>query len=283
MNRNTRTLFVVGIALVLAGIAAWGVYRAISNLPVRTVQVAAQDVVVAKVQVPVGVLLTKEHLTVAGWPAGSPVPGGFANPDDVVGRGVTVALVVNEPVTEAKLAPKASGGGLPPLITPGMRAMTVRVNDVIGVAGFAQAGTRVDVILTLRENPISKTVLSNVQVLTADRRFDPEEGRQGQGANQAVVTLLLTPEDGEKLVLATQQGSIQLALRNPLDTAATETKGARMNNLIVNSAPEPAPARAAGPRRAAAPPPPPPAPPRPKTIEAIRGAKVSQEIIKCCL
>src|SRR6188474_3449913 len=162
MNRNTRTLFVVGIAMVLAGIAAWGVYRAVSNLPVRTVPVAARDVVVAAVNVPVGVLLTKEHLKVAGWPAGSPVPGAYATPDEVIGRGVTVALVENEPVTEIKLAPKASGGGLPPLITPGMRAMSVKVNDVIGVAGFTQAGTRVDVLMTLRgDNSISKTVLSN--------------------------------------------------------------------------------------------------------------------------
>jgi len=280
MNRNTRTLFVVGIAVLLAGIASWGVYRAISSLPVRTVPVAARDVVVAAANVPVGVLLTKEQLKVVGWPADSSVPGAFLNPDEVVGRGVTVALVENEPVTESKLAPKASGGGLPPLITPGMRAMSVRVNDVIGVAGFTQAGTRVDVVVTLRGTQgISKTVISNVQVLTAGRRFDPEQGRQGTAADQAVVTLLVTPEDAERLALATTEGSIVLALRNPLDTMQTDTKGIRMSSLL-GGAPEPAPARPS--TRRAEPPPPPPAPPRPKTIEAIRGAKVSQEIIKCC-
>ena len=278
MNRSTRTLVVVGIAVVLAALASYSVYRAIKNLPEKRVPIAERFTVVAGQNIPVGMLLTKEMVKVIPWPANSPVMGGFATPEEVIGRGVTSMLVQNEPIVETKLAPRAAGGGLPPLITPGMRAMTVRVNDVIGVAGFTQQGTRVDVVVILRGNEgLSRTVLSNVQVLASNRRTDQEQARAGTGADQSVVTLLVTPEEGEKLALATSQGQIVLALRNPLDTAPTETKGVRMSSLMSGGEPPPAP-RASRPR-AAAPPPPPPAP---HTVKGIRGSVVTQTVIKPC-
>jgi pilus assembly protein CpaB len=280
MNRSTRTLVVVGIAVVLAALASYSVYRAIKNLPEKKVPIAERFTVVAGQNIPVGMLLTKEMVKVIPWPANSPVMGGFAAPEEVIGRGVTSMLVQNEPIVETKLAPRAAGGGLPPLITPGMRAMTVRVNDVIGVAGFTQAGHRVDVVVIIRGNEgISRTVLSNVQVLSSNRRIDQEQARTGMGADQSVVTLLVSPEEGEKLALATSQGSIVLALRNPLDTAPTETKGVRMSSLMAGGEPPPAP-RTSRPRASA--PPPPPAAPKPHVVTGIRGAKVTQEIIKCC-
>jgi pilus assembly protein CpaB len=164
-----------------------------------------------------------------------------------------------------------------------MRAMTVRVNDVIGVAGFTQAGHRVDVVVILSGNEAAaRTVLSNIQVLSADRRIDQEQARAGTGADQRVVTLLVSPEDGEKLALATTQGQIVLALRNPLDVVLTETKGVRVSSLMSGAgAAAPAAPRASRPR-ATAPPPPPPAPAGPKVVQAIRGPKVTQEVIKCC-
>ena len=282
MNRSTRTLVVVGIAVVLAGLASFSVYRAIKNLPEKKVPIAERFTVVATQNIPVGILLTKELVKVVAWPASSPVLGGFASPDEVIGRGVTSMLAQNEPIVETKLAPRAAGGGLPPLITPGMRAMTVKVNDVIGVAGFTQQGTRVDVVVILRggQEGMSRTVLSNVQVLSSNRRIDQEQARSGAGQDQSVVTLLVSPEDGEKLALATTQGSIVLALRNPLDTAVTETKGVRTSALMSGGEPPPAP-RVSRPRTQAAPPPPPP-PPGPKVVQAIRGSKVTQEVIKCC-
>jgi pilus assembly protein CpaB len=280
MNRSTRTLVVVGIAVVLAALASYSVYRAIKNLPEKKVPIAERFTVVAGQNIPVGMLLTKEMVKVIPWPANSPVMGGFAAPEEVIGRGVTSMLVQNEPIVETKLAPRAAGGGLPPLITPGMRAMTVRVNDVIGVAGFTQAGHRVDVVVIIRGNEgVSRTVLSNIQVLSSNRRIDQEQARTGMGADQSVVTLLVSPEEGEKLALATSQGSIVLALRNPLDTAPTETKGVRMSSLMAGAEPPPAP-RSSRPR-ATAPPPPPPAP-KAHVVTGIRGSKVTQEIIKCC-
>ena len=281
MNRSTRTLVVVGIAVVLAGLASYSVYRAIKNLPEKRVPIAERFTVVASQNIPVGMLLTKEMVKVVPWPASSPVGGGFATPEEVIGRGVTSVLVENEPIVEVKLAPRASGGGLPPLIPPGMRAMTVRVNDVIGVAGFAQEGTRVDVVVILRgAQGISRTVLSNMYVLAANRRMDKEQARAGTGGDQSVVTLLVTPEDGEKLALATTEGQIVLALRNPLDTTATETKGVRMDTLLGGSAPAPAAPRASRPR-ASAPPPPPPADSA-HVVREIRGSAVTQKVIKCC-
>ena len=280
MNRSTRTLVVVGIAVVLAALASYSVYRAIKNLPEKKVPIAERFTVVAGQNIPVGMLLKTEMVKVIPWPANSPVMGGFAAPEEVIGRGVTSMLVQNEPIVETKLAPRAAGGGLPPLITPGMRAMTVRVNDVIGVAGFTQQGTRVDVVVVIRGNEgISRTVLSNVQVLSSNRRIDQEQARTGMGADQSVVTLLVTPEDGEKLALATAQGQIVLALRNPLDTAATDTKGARMSSLMSGGEAPPAP-RTSRPRASA--PPPPPAAPAAKVVTGIRGPNVTKEVIKCC-
>jgi pilus assembly protein CpaB len=138
----------------------------------------------------------------------------------------------------------------------------------------------VDVVVIIRGNEgVSRTVLSNIQVLSSNRRIDQEQARTGMGADQSVVTLLVSPEEGEKLALATSQGSIVLALRNPLDTAPTETKGVRMSSLMAGAEPPPAP-RSSRPR-ATAPPPPPPAP-KAHVVTGIRGSKVTQEIIKCC-
>jgi len=280
MNRNTRTMVVIGVAVLLAGLASYGVYSSIRSLPVREVPVAARNVVVAAKTVPVGVLLTPDMVKVVGWPANAPVAGGFEKTEDVVGRGVTAALVENEPLAEAKLAPLGFGG-LPPMITPGMRAMSVKVNDVTGVTGFARQGHRVDVVVTIRsdKDSISRTVLSNVQVLAAGPNIDAEKAREGNAAPASTVTLLLTPPDAERLALATTLGTITLVLRNPLDTIQTETRGVRIGGLI--GAPDPPPARTTvrGQTRVVAPPPPPPPPP-PRMIVGIRGTKVTQEIIK---
>jgi pilus assembly protein CpaB len=149
MNRRNRTLIVLTIAVLLASVASYIVYRAISNMPVREVEVASVHVAVAGENLPTGTMIAKEHVKVVPWPAGSPVQGAFAKPEDVIGRGLIQAIHTNEPITEAKLAPIEAGAGLPPSITPGMRALSVRVNDVIGVAGFTVPGTRVDVLVTL--------------------------------------------------------------------------------------------------------------------------------------
>jgi pilus assembly protein CpaB len=168
--------------------------------------------------------------------------------------------------------------------------MSVRVNEVIGVAGFVVPGTRVDVMVIMRETTgqgqaLARVVVSNVQVLTAGTRYDQENSKEGaRPIPSTVVTLLVTPEDAERIALAQNDGTLMLSLRNPLDTEPTESKGVRSASLFTGggSAPPPAMDRPA-PRRAAAPavaPPPPPPAPRIYTVEAIRAAKRSEEVVK---
>lgn len=284
MNRRNRTLIVVAVAVLLASIASFGVYRAIQRIPVREVEVATRYIVVAnpgKDQLlPVGTLLSREQVALAAWPAASPVPGSFSSIDEVVGRGLIASVMLNEPITETKLAPRESGAGLPPTIPAGMRAMAVRVDDVIGVAGFTLPGTRVDVIVTVQgeTQTQSRVVLNNIQVLTAGTVFDQEKSREGQAIPARVVTLLVTPSDAERLALAQREGSIVLALRNPLDTDVVETSGARLNALT--GAPPPAPVRAVVQGRPRMVQPAPPPPPKPYTVESIRGARRTEDELK---
>jgi pilus assembly protein CpaB len=285
MNRRTRTLVVVGIAIVLASLASLGVYRAVQRIPVREVEIATAHAVVAARPLPMGTLLTKDDVKVVGWPARTPVPGGFASVDQVANRGVTAALGENEPLTEGKLAPVGSGGGLPPSIPKGMRAISVRVNEVIGVAGFVVPGASVDVVVTLRggnEGTMSRVVVSNVQVLTAGTRADQQNAKEGPQIASTVVTLMVTPADAERIALAGAEGQIMLMLRNPLDTGPTTTEGIRMASLMGQAPPPPVVVRkAAAVTRVVAPVPPPPQEPAKRIyqVEAIRAAKRTEEVV----
>lgn len=282
MDRRTRAFIVVGIAAVLATGAAFGVYRAIQTRPVVQVPIAERFTVVASRAVPIGTQLTADMIRVVGWPADSPVAGGFEKPEEVVGRGLTVPIVENEPILESKLSPKGTGGGLGPVITPGMRAVAVRVNDVSSVAGYVLPGTRVDVIVTMRpaQESIARIVLSNVKVLSTASNIDTAQARDGKAAqNPPLVTLELTPADAERLSLASNQGQIALALRNPLDVEKVETSGARMAALLGSAAPEPIKTVVRGQTRMVAPPPPPP-PPKPPSVEVIAGNQRREQIIK---
>jgi len=281
MNRRTRTMIVVGVAVAMAAVASFGVFRAIQNIPERTKYIPAHYLVVAKQDVPVGTILEAQHVRLAGWPQDTNVEGSFAKIEDVLGRGATAQIVANEPIIDRKLAPKEAGGGLPPTIPAGMRAMSVKVNDVIGVAGFTVPGTRVDVVVTIkdRENSISRAVLSNIQVLAAGTKYDQDQAKNGQPIKTAVVTLLVTPPDAEKLALAQNEGQIVLALRNPLDVEAVVTQGQRMSSLLGAPAPAPVVKAVQGRPRVVTPPAPPPVAPK-YTIDAIRGGKRSEETIK---
>lgn len=283
MNRQTRTYIVLGVALLAAASAAYGVFVAISRIPVREVEVATRHAVVAARTLPVGTLLTADSVKLVPWPAATPLEGGFDNVEVVVGRGLIANVVENEPLVEAKVASREAGAGLPPSITPGMRAMSVRVNEVIGVAGFVVPGTRVDlmVIVSDKEDTLARVVVSNVQVLTAGTRYDQENAKDGKPIPSTVVTLLVSPEDAERIALAQSEGEIMLSLRNPTDVEPTESSGARTATLF-GAAPRTETARPAVRRTVASPPPAPVAPPVPQiyTVEAIRGAKRSQEIVK---
>ncbi len=281
MKKN-RTLIVMSIATLMASIAAYGVYRAIQQLPVREVEVASVEVVVASQTLPVGTRLTTDHLRVAPWPARNPGPGAVSDPSEIIDRGVIVTILENEPVTSTKIAGPESGAGLPPVIPEGMRAMSVRVNEVIGVAGFVLPGTRVDVLVSVTnapaqgnrpQEPMSRTVVSNVEVLTAGTRYDQEEALEGEPRQSSVVTLAVLPEDAERIALAASNGTISLALRNPLDVEPTETEGIRLAALMGEPAPVPVVVR----RRVVAVRPATPAPPPVYMVETIRAAQRSQE------
>ena len=120
MNRRTRTFVVVGVAVAMAAVASFGVYRAIQNIPERTKYIPAHYLVVAKQDVPVGTILEAQHVRLAGWPQDTTVEGSFPKIEDVLGRGATAQIVANEPIIERKLAPKEAGGGLPPAIPAGL-------------------------------------------------------------------------------------------------------------------------------------------------------------------
>jgi pilus assembly protein CpaB len=271
MSRNARLALVLTVALGAACAAS------------------LQTVVAAK-SIPVGTIVTKDHVKLVAWPQRNPVPSSFTKIEDVLNRGAIVEVAENEPLTEIKLAALGAGGGLPPTIPEGMRAISVKTNEVVGVAGFVVPGTRVDVVVILGKNdatgePISRAVVSNVQVLTAGTRFDQEQAKaEGKPIPSTVVTLLVTPEDAERISLAANEGQIVLTLRNPLDVAPTTTNGVRMANLLGAPAPAVTIKQVEGRRIVKTPPPPPVSAPEPVskiyTVEAIRAAKRTEESVK---
>jgi pilus assembly protein CpaB len=281
MNRGVRTMLVLLVALAMAGVASYAVYLGIQRIPVREVEVAGDPVVVAAKALPVGALVGPKDVRLAVWPRKSPVAGAFATTDAVVGRGLMAAVVENEPITSAKLASPESGAGLAPTIPVGMRAISVKVNEVIGVAGFVVPGAHVDVLVTadVKGDMTTRIVVSNLRVLAAGANYDRSEAKDGKPVPTTVVTLLATPEDAERVTLASSAGSILLALRNLLDIAPTTTPGARLASLMGPPAQPPVETAYRGRRMvvaAAVPPPPPP----PYTVETIRGAKRATEEVK---
>jgi pilus assembly protein CpaB len=228
--------------------------------------------------------LTAQDLKVVAWPAASPLAGAFASVNDVVDRSLLTAVLENEPLVPAKVTTREGGAGLPSAIPRGMRAISVKVNDVIGVAGFVEPGSRVDLMVTIRrrEDSVTRTVASNVQVMTAGTRQEQQQKtpidpkKEAQAA--AVVTLMVTPADAERIALAQSEGQIMLVLRNPLDADQTATSGVQTAALLGEEKPAPAPVKPAAPKRVAkAAEPTEPAPPPTLKVEAIKAAKRSTE------
>jgi pilus assembly protein CpaB len=219
--------------LVALGVSLF-TYRELS----RRLKPSGEDMmqlVVAALPVQVGAKLTEADLRLTSWSRATPIEGSYQQIADGVGRGVLVPMVPNEPVLASKLAGEGSGAGLTSTIPDGMRAVSIKVNDVIGVAGFVVPGTRVDVILSGSPNSqgeisMSKVILENIQVLTAGQNLATDD--TGQPLNVQVVTLLVTPEQSQTLALAQVDGRIQLALRNPMDLRETNPNVTRRENLF---------------------------------------------------
>ena len=287
MNRQTRTLIVVAVAIVAATVASYGTFRALSRAPEKPVELPTKKAVVAAKQLPLGTLITRETIKLVDWPAQTPLQGGFSTIDEVVDRGLITSVVENEPIIETKLAPKEAGAGLSPTIKTGMRAISIAVNVVIGVAGFVVPGSRVDIVVILKPttggDTLSRVVVSNVPVLSAGTRYDQDEARtDGKAIRSTVVTVMVDPLDADRIALAQSQGEMMLTLRHPLDSEPTEDRGVRLASLYTGGAePAPRPAAPVVRRVAAAPAPPPPAPPvaRAYTVETIRAAKRSEETL----
>jgi len=275
MNR-VRIFSVFLIALLAGGGLAYGTYDYLQNVPVKTVTVPTRRVVIANADLSLGSELRRDDLKAVDWPAGAVPEGAFEDPAALLGRGLISSVVRNEPILPGKLASKEAGSGLPPIIPAGKRAMSVRVNEVIGVAGYVLPGTRVDVVATQNpsnraEDMTSKVVLSNVEVLTAGTRLE-HDSKDGKPMQVTVVTLLVTPDEAERLTLASTEGKIQLALRNPLDLESPVTPGVRPGMLMGNvqqQRPASSGVRRAAPAPRSAPVYSEPAP----TVEIIRGDK----------
>ena len=274
MNTN-RLLVGLVVALVVAFLLSSFVYKAFQKASIAK-PTDTQPLVVASVPLALGARLDASNLKVIQWPANQQVAGMFTRVEDCVNRAVITPLAANEPVLESKLAPKESGAGLAATIPEGMRAVSVAVNEVVGVAGFVTPGTMVDVLVTGRamgggtagQGDITRTILENIRVLAAGQKI--EQDREGKPQTVAVITLLVTPDEATQLTMGATDGRIQLALRNTIDTKKNEPKAIVQAALFSPQgaiATPPAPRPAGGTRKAA------PAPPPPYVIEVITGSK----------
>jgi pilus assembly protein CpaB len=278
MNR-IRVFIMLALAITVGGVFAFATYRYTQKPEAAKVDaIATRPVVIAVTNLDLGASLRREDVRTIEWPAES-VPGGaFNRVEDVIGRGLIQPVVQNEAILPNKLASKDAGTGLPPVIKPGYRALSVRVNDVVGVAGYVLPGTRVDVVATVnpttqQTDVTSKIVLTNVEVLASGTKIE-RDTEQGKPIAVSVVTLLVNPAEAERLTLASTEGKIQLALRNPLDLSAPTTNGIRAAGLLGYMAARPATrVAAAAPREFAAPAPAP-------MVEIIRGDKRTQEAVR---
>ncbi|KFI05112.1 Flp pilus assembly protein CpaB [Massilia sp. BSC265] len=281
--KNKRAVTVMALAI-LFGLAA--VVLA-SHWLLKQPSASASRIVVASSDINIGQRLTPEMLKLVEWPAHSVPKGAFDDPQKLGGRVLKTSILLGEPLSEAKLAPVGTLGGLSALITEGKRAITVRVNDVIGVAGFALPGNYVDIIVSTETDPqpqgemsrqrsISKIVLERILVLAVAQEVNRDETKP-KVVN--AVTLEVTPEQAEKLDLARSVGTLSLALRNQVDPAAADTAGATKDNLLPKADPPvrqvAMPVRAPQPRaqapRAA------PAPAPRDCVKVINGLHASQE------
>ncbi len=280
---DRRFLTVLGVSLVFALVVSAVFYQMTSKAggtPKQAEVSDLKDVVIAARPLPIGLTVKAADVKVVKMPAQAFPKGAFSKPEDVLDRPVISTILAEEPMIEGRLAQRGSGVGLAPVIPVGMRAVTVRVNDVVGVAGFVLPGMRVDVLITGHPpgNPsmVTKTVLQNILVLSAGQTLQTDA--TGKPVDAPNVTVLVTPQQAELLTLAGNEGRIQLVLRNGGDQTIEKTEGLSLAALYgshtkivpASSEARPAPRRRPEPVAVAAPPAPPPAP-VPDQIITIRG------------
>ncbi len=291
--RNKRFFFVLAGALLFGLLAAVSVSRYLSSAQAYTKGLSR--VAVAKVAIPVGTKIIAEQIMVVQFPKESTPDGTFDSPEKLAGRVAITNIAPREPITESRLAPEGTAGGLSAVIPEGYRAMTVKVDDVVGISGFIMPGTLVDVVVVIdpaehagMQDPISKIGLQNIKVLANGQNIDKPENQREANSVKAV-TLQVTPEQAEKLALASSEGKLQLVMRNSVDQGDEKTPGVNKRGLLsgerATPAPEPGSLKSEQPKpiksashavRVQAPPKPaaPAAPPPPRaSVEMIEGAK----------
>ena len=213
---NPRFIIMLCIALLLAGIAAWTANR---WLQAKAVPDKALSVVVAAVEIPFGVKLEESQVKVISWTGKTAPAGSFSSKDKVINRVTMNKFYPDEIITEQRISEYLGGSTLSALITKDYRAISMRVDDVVGVSGFILPGNKVDILATKMDNSLNKattrTLLQNIKVLAVDQEASQEKEKP---AIVKAVTLELKPEQAEIIVQAMQEGTIQLTLRNPLDT-----------------------------------------------------------------
>jgi pilus assembly protein CpaB len=273
---SQRVLTILLVAFTLSVGASYLVFRLVRSRLSASAGPATSSTVVAARNLEIGTLVKDVDLRSGEWVGALP-KGAVLKKEEVIGRGVVSPMYEGEPILDSRLAPVGAGAGLAATIPTGMRAVAVRVNDVVGVAGFVVSGMRVDVLISgnppggAASGPKVKTLLQNIQVLSAGTNFQKDQ--EGKPVQVPVVNLLVTPEQAEVLSLASNETRIQLILRNPLDTQPTKTPGMVMSNLFGEAKPPAVPHAArpvVKPVLAVALTPPPPAP---FVVEILNGPK----------
>ena len=278
---NKRLLTILLLAFVIAGACAFLVYRVIGNRLGASTP-STTRVVAAAADIKLGTVLAASNLTTID--VGSMPKGAILDPKNAIGRGVVADIFQGEPILDSRLAPVGSGGGLAATIPDGMRAIAVRVDDIVGVAGFVTPGMHVDVLVSgtppgqnyqqnskaAQMGTLVKTILQNITVLSAGVNI--QKDAEGKPQSAQVVNLLVTPEQAETLSLITNGVKVQLVLRNPLDTKTDPIQGTAMGNIFAdqNIAP-PAPHTVARAAKKITP------APAPFSIEVINGSKRTEE------
>jgi pilus assembly protein CpaB len=244
------------LAFILAAALATAFTYIVFRRMRASVQRPVVQIVAAANDLPAGVALSLNDVTMVDWPNDVPLPGSFNRKEDVLGHPLIHSLGAKEPILKRTLGLEGSGIGLSTKIPPGMRATAIRSNEIVGVAGFLYPGSHVDILVTLSApgtaGNITQTVLQDVEVLTAGQTIEPDP--QGKPQQVDVVTLVLTPEDSQKLQLASTQGSIQFVLRNGTDKKTVDLRPARVDQLVAGMKPPEPPAAKRTRVRVAAPP-----------------------------
>src|SRR5579859_4727186 len=278
MNR-TRLLMIGVLAVGLGLIASLYVYKNLQGKGVS--RDSGVEVIVAANDLQVGARVEEHDIKIIKIPPADLPPGAPRRRSDVLGHGVIIPISKGEFILPNRLAAENAGAGLPSLIPPGMRAVSVRVNEVVSVAGFVTPGTRVDVLLTGTPGGSGEqqttTVLQDVAVLASGHTL--ERTSTGEAQNTAVITLLVTPDDAQRLTLASSEGHIQLSLRNPLDTKAQDVPASNARGLY-KGMPAPPSTTPAPVRHVTAVKKAPPPAPTGVTVDVYQGDKKS-EAVKC--